>query len=292
MIKKFSMVCLGLLLGLTYGTSAHAQGINSDVYVNNRVLYVETDSTHDLVTFTIEPSNPYQLTVKIAQFDGAVPLGGAEAMQQSMDDANQSRFARRFLFRFDRVELRLLEGNDVVVVSPEVYVPFLIVGGPGNDDLTGGSGDDDIYGDFEQLDSDADLSTSGKDVLNGEAGNDDLFGGSFNDILDGGDDEDYLYGERGNDILYGRHGADHLFGGDNNDTLDGGYDGFEDSLTGGNGTDRFLAKRIRLIVETVTQRIRNRVVTRNRKRSETLEQDIIEDFDRRSGDVSSASIVN
>jgi hypothetical protein len=88
----------------------------------------------------------------------------------------------------------------------------------------------------------------GDDVIIGGHGDDTLKGGDGNDELVGGDGNDNLHGEAGSDTLRGQGGNDNLYGGADADSLDGanGNDGLfggcgnTDTLTGGDGSDRFL----------------------------------------------------
>ncbi|MBK8071103.1 MAG: putative Ig domain-containing protein [Ramlibacter sp.] len=106
----------------------------------------------------------------------------------------------------------------------------LLLGTPGNDDITGTAVDDVLAGGL------------GNDVLRGEAGN---------DTLDGGEGADTLRAGAGNDVLTGGAGADWLMGGAGDDTIDGGAG--NDDLRGGDegwglntsglGNDTFLFGR-------------------------------------------------
>ncbi len=85
-------------------------------------------------------------------------------------------------------------GNDSVSVADGIALPFLVMGGEGNDTLS---------------------SQAASSVILGGAGNDELEGGDGSDILIGGAGEDGLSGGAGNDLLVG---------GEGNDALDGGAD--------------------------------------------------------------------
>ena len=131
----------------------------------------------------------------------------------------------------------------------------VLVGGPGDDTINGDNGADWLFG------------GSGDDILNGGEHEDTVYGGVGKDTLSGGAGADWLYGEDGDDILFGGSHGDRLFGGAGNDRLysgstetgvsneggknflDGGagddilFDGnqnFQDSMTGGEGNDRFV----------------------------------------------------
>ena len=107
----------------------------------------------------------------------------------------------------------------------------LLTGMAGNDTLDGRLGNDVLRG------------GDGIDWLFGQAGNDNLAGGAGDDHLWGGENDDTMYGDDGNDHLYGENGRDTLNGGAGNDHLDGGFDAFQDQLTGGSGSDRFVQHR-------------------------------------------------
>ncbi|TWU46423.1 calcium-binding protein [Rubripirellula reticaptiva] len=282
MTKKFFFGCWGLLFGLIWQSVLSAQQIQNDVEIRNEVLYVDTDWTHDLVMFSIDPSYPNHLTIHIAQFEELARMGIAMTVEGALEYADESDIVRKRLDQFDRVEVRVLEGDDVVIVHPNVAVPFMILGGPGSDRLGGGSGDDTILGHDQGVSLNP--TDAGNDTLFGEAGNDLLFGGPLDDFIDGGADNDHIFGGQGDDQLFGRSGKDYLFGENGDDYIDGEMDGDEDVLIGGNGRDYFVAMRVVMMSEEVTKTIRNKEVTRKRKWTETLEEDIIADFDWESGD--------
>ena len=93
--------------------------------------------------------------------------------------------------------------------------------------------------------------------INGTEGNDTIYGNSQfawtpehgtiitfkDDIIHGLGGNDIIYGQGGDDIIYGGEGNDQIFGGYGNDFLTGssenGFAGGRDSLTGGQGADRF-----------------------------------------------------
>ncbi len=93
------------------------------------------------------------------------------------------------------------DGNDLILVAPQVSTATELYGGAGNDLINGGGGDDRMFG---------------------EDGCDVLLGNSGNDRLDGGDGDDFLFGGFGDDVLLGGLGDDWLFGGPGVDILDGG----------------------------------------------------------------------
>lgn len=87
-------------------------------------------------------------------------------------------------------------GGDSVIISPKIFIPTTLRGGPGRDRLRGGSGADKLVGGL------------GNDTLLGEGGQDWLFGGPGEDMLWGGPGDDRLVGGSGGDYLNGGRGAD------------------------------------------------------------------------------------
>src|SRR5262249_38720643 len=77
------------------------------------------------------------------------------------------------------------DGDDLILVAPQIDTDAELYGGAGNDRLAGGSGDDRIHG---------------------EDGRDLLFGHDGDDRLDGGDGDDVLFGGLGDDVLLGGPG--------------------------------------------------------------------------------------
>lgn len=96
------------------------------------------------------------------------------------------------------VQVNAWTGDDRVRVSPNVLIPVVLFGGPGDDFLAGGGGADRLNG------------GSGRDVLVGHAGRDTLFGGPQNDAIFGGPGNDLLFGGQGNDLLFGGMGRDRV----------------------------------------------------------------------------------
>ncbi|KAA1258981.1 Bifunctional hemolysin/adenylate cyclase precursor [Rubripirellula obstinata] len=123
-------------------------------------------------------------------------------------------------------------GDDIVTISPKIFVPVTISGGAGNDQLSagggptafnGGTGDDRLTGGL------------GEDNLDGGDGNDVIIGGAGVDQLSGGAGDDYIDGGRGADLISGGDGNDQLFGGFDADVIDG--DAGDDVIEGGRGGD-------------------------------------------------------
>ena len=169
------------------------------------ILVVEGSERADLISFSLNKSNPAKLDVRVnrvvGQFDVAAITGG--------------------------VTVRALGGNDRVVVNEKngaVPLDFMVFAGSGNDRIVVGSGDDVVDG------------GAGNDDLGGGKGNDLLIGGAGGDKLSGGDGKDVLSGGAGNDKVSGGAGDDDISGGDGNDQLDGGAG--DDDVLGGDGGDR------------------------------------------------------
>ncbi|MGR3458096.1 MAG: calcium-binding protein [Pseudooceanicola nanhaiensis] len=152
-------------------------------------------------------------------------------------------------------------GNDLISVTTTGgrNGSFTINGGAGNDTMTGGAAADTIGG------------QDGDDVIDGGLGDDFLGGGAGNDTISGSTgqigDRDTIYGGAGADSLFGGAGGDVLYGGADDDILNGGSNGGSnaagdwldggdgddflfggynswgdaDTLTGGDGADRFYA---------------------------------------------------
>ena len=111
-----------------------------------------------------------------------------------------------------------------------------VYGGNGDDTVFGGNGNNHLYG---NAGNDRIIGGQLVDFIFGGNGNDILEGNDGNDIISGGNGDDHIYGGNGNDSLLGEDGYDRIFGGSGNDILNGGYDGFNDYLEGGAGSDTF-----------------------------------------------------
>lgn len=112
-------------------------------------------------------------------------------------------------------EIRGLGGNDRLEGGPGGTGSFgdKIIGGPGNDRLDGGAGPDLLFGDAYNRKAKPPRKPAGKDTLIGGPGNDSLYGGA---------------------------GADKVSGGPGGDVSGANWDGAEDRLIGGSGTDRLI----------------------------------------------------
>ncbi len=154
------------------------------------------------------------------------------------------------------------EGNDRLTTDERFGV--LLVGGPGDDQLTGGGryrpgpGHDIVTGgpatdDWVSAEEDSepvvfDLTGAGRDgsdiitgveVANGGPGADRLYGDGRMNRLNGYGGDDVMEGGGGTDTLYGGDGADRIRGGGGNDFVNG--DAGADDLRGGAGNDNLNA---------------------------------------------------
>lgn len=186
---------------------------------------------------------------------------------------NGSIVARRALTRVSQVRITTLGGNDNVTVLGDI--PCSVDGGTGNDTLSGGDAADLIYGGDgdDSLSGGAGVDTIygnfGNDAISGGLKRDSLMGGLGNDTITAGDGPDSVYGGDGMDVLRGGKGADYIEGRGKSDTIYGGFGNdtivsgagadlvygeddddwlyatanpsFQDTLSGGAGTDRFEA---------------------------------------------------
>jgi len=180
-----------------------------------------------------DPANPGQsvlLVVGTANNDQLViePRGRTELQVK-----NTGRLLGIFpIADVDRIVAFGLNGNDVIIVNPNLKIPAELHGNEGNDHLRGGGGHDLLFGDEGD---DSLFGANGDDALRGAAGDDSLFGGKGNDNLDGEDGNDVLKGDAGLDILLGNLGNDLIFGGQGRDLLIGGIG--RDRLFGQEGDD-------------------------------------------------------
>ena len=130
------------------------------------------------------------------------------------------------------------------------------------------------------FDSDVDGGINSEDTINGTSGDDSLSGGTGsstltgldgNDTLIGGTGSNTITGGSGNDTLIGGTGSNNLDGGEDDDYLVGGnsdgfsisngsVDTFEDTLTGGPGTDTFFFSRSGSTPESSTTVVNGEVV--------------------------------
>ncbi|WP_161604257.1 Calx-beta domain-containing protein [Roseiconus nitratireducens] len=81
------------------------------------------------------------------------------------------------------------DGDDHLIVNPNVTIPVIGYGGAGDDHLWGGQGDDYLVG------------GPGNDNLDGRTGNDILLGGEGDDQIKGGAGQNLLIGGLGSDLL-------------------------------------------------------------------------------------------
>ena len=214
---------------------------DSDTMIEGRSNNVNVDGRQIDLRFSYEGQNLRDPSSKVVITDFKL-TGGGEVFQISDAALSGDDFfinVRRQ--NFDRIESKLLAGDDVVVGfgQAERLVGLIgddtlrgkggddrLLGGNGADRLAGGGGDDTALG---GIGADTLIGGRGADLLRGNSGDDDLRGGS-------GDDR--LVGNSGSDSLRGDAGDDNLRGGGKADTLEGGAG--DDILNGGGGADVFV----------------------------------------------------
>ena len=125
-------------------------------------------------------------------------------------------------------EIDLKDGDDELVLGPNIVDELDADGDEGDDDLEGGDRSDHLEGDLgrDELQggrgADEREGGPGADRLLPSAGNDRQFGGAGNDFLSGGAGVDLQNGGPGNDRLFGGGGGDRMNGGGGRDTCNGG----------------------------------------------------------------------
>ena len=130
------------------------------------------------------------------------------------------------------LEVRALNGDDIVRRLGGTTFTVLVKGGNGNDILEGNGAIDHFFGNSGR---DLIKGGGGDDFIDGGIGFDTLRGGNGNDTIVGNKGNDRIFGQNGNDILSGNEGTDIVVGGNGDDTLSG--EGQADVLIGGAGLD-------------------------------------------------------
>lgn len=167
------------------------------------------------------------LSVTAGDFDDAVSISVVRGSRFSASTITAERVETRFFhgepvtttesetFNLTDVARILVNlGNGTNSYLSSTFVPSVVFGGTGRDDIRGGTG---------------------ADIFGGGLGDDELRGGGGNDTLVGGDGNDLIYGEAGNDSIAGNAGNDDIFGATGNDSISGGNG--NDFLEGGSGHD-------------------------------------------------------
>lgn len=228
MLKKvfYSM----LLMLAVVSASKPVTACDTDVDLDDNVLYIETDDQHDLVVVQQDPDNADKILVWIFQYEQPFDLNQFGSFEEAVMAADDFRDERRDLDDVLQIDIRTFGGDDVITVS-QLPIPTVLIGGDGNDELYGGSADDLMIGDDEFAGS----SAHGDDLMFGFSGNDSMYGGPGEDVLYGGLHDDLLVGDGGNDYLSGSSGDDDMYGGTGNDTMHGGSG--EDLMYGSDGAD-------------------------------------------------------
>lgn len=111
--------------------------------------------------------------------------------------------------KVQKIQVKLLDGDDLMVANHTVYQGITAWGGNGHDTMFGGRGHDRMWG---------------------ENGMDKIFGNDGMDYLNGGADSDGLYGGNHNDILVAGTGRDRCDGGAGADHVTTNGDGARDEI--------------------------------------------------------------
>lgn len=265
MLKRVFFTMLLLLAVVSNAKVSRAH--DSDVDLDNNVLRIETDDSHDIVVVRVNPDDADELEVLILQFDAPVNLFDFNSEQALFDAADDFRDEYEDIEDVEAIEVYAFGGKDTIIMDTGNLIPCKLVGGDDDDFIIGSHADDEIYGDSDDLKStdsgndeinanagddfvrggpgDDDISgglgddvlrgDSGDDEIRGSGGEDTIYGGAGDDDLYGNSDNDEMYGEAGNDDMDGGSGDDEMWGDANNDTMFGGSG--EDDLYGGNGDD-------------------------------------------------------
>lgn len=220
-----------LLMILALGNASRsASAHDSDVDLDDNVLTIESDDSHDILVVRPNPNDPDEIEVLIMQFDDPVNLFDFASEEEAIDAADDFRDEYYDADDVDAIEIYALGGDDWVLITSNL--PCKIVGGNGGDWIYSGNGPDVIWGDDEWVTSGV---VGGEDTIAGRGGVDEIHGGPFDDEIRGGTSGDILYGDDGEDTIFGDSGDDDIYGGNHKDTLFGGSD--NDDMFGGSGDD-------------------------------------------------------
>ena len=197
--------------------------------MNNLLMKILPDPTHDIMGDSPIPAYPTQPVIYYAPTDGTV------AIEISFAVAGNARRPRRYEFEISTIPFgRPTPGVDFIYDTEGAQVYDLSQGGNdqvflfgGNDTVLGSPGNDFVR---------SPNATRGHLLLLGNTGDDTLFGGQGNDSIDGGPWHDHVAGGHGDDTLIGGLGSDTINGGPGDDVLSGGA--HSDILIGGDGNDR------------------------------------------------------
>lgn len=247
MLKKVFFTMLLLLAVVSNAKFSHAH--DSDVDLDDHVLIIETDDSHDIVVVRVDPNDADEIEVLILQFDDPVSLLDFNSEEEIIDAADDFRNEYEDIDDVNSIEVYTLGGKDTIIIGAGLQIPCKLVGGDDDDFIFGSSVADEIYGDGENVNGpesgdDEINANAGDDTVYGGPGDDDINGGLHNDTLFGnagadnirgwsGDDE--IHGGAGDDDLYGNSGNDDLYGDSGEDDMDGGAD--NDDMWGGSGDD-------------------------------------------------------
>lgn len=187
------------------GTIRNDDGQATGITLTDGILTIVGTNDKDTVAISLEDRRRLRVDASFLRGDG----GNDQDDENDDDDSDDDNEGQQFfdVSSVKRIEMSLLDGNDVVEVSSAVRIPCLIDGGGGNDKIRGGEGDD---------------------VLLGGAGNDRLYGMGGQNILVGGDGDDMAIAGSGRSILIGGNGRDMLYGSRRDDILIGGRTSHDD----------------------------------------------------------------
>lgn len=238
MLKRIFFTLLLLLAIVSSGRFSHAH--DSDVDLEDHVLRIETDDSHDIVVVRVNPEDADEFEVLILQFDDPVSLFDFNSEEALFDAADDFRDEYENIEDVDSIEVYTLGGNDVIIMDTGSLIPCKLVGGDDDDYIVGSHAADEIYGDGEnpagpESGDDEINANSGDDLVRGGPGDDDINGGLGNDTLHGDAGEDFVRGWSGDDTIYGGTEDDDLYGNSDNDEMYGGPG--EDDMYGGSGDD-------------------------------------------------------
>ena len=238
MLKKFFFTMLLLLAVVSNAKISNAN--DSDVDLEDNVLRIETDNSHDIIVVRVNPDDANELEVLIMQFDAPVNLFDFNSEQALFDAADDFRDEYEDIEDVEAIEVYAFGGKDTIIMDTGNLIPCKLVGGDDDDFIIGSHAADEIYGDSDDLQSsdsgdDVIHANAGDDFVRGGPGNDDIRGGLGDDTLRGDDGEDEIRGSIGEDIIYGGPGDDDLYGNSDDDEMYG--EAGNDDMDGGSGDD-------------------------------------------------------
>lgn len=143
-------------------------------------------------------------------------FGASIAIDRVMIETAHGHQASVSLDQIDKIEVRGLNGNDLIVFEQEngrpadLDIPVVVWAGLGDDEIRGTQGNDQIFGQV------------GDDVIHGFGGDDEIHGDEGDDVIWGGIGDDTIHGGAGDNRLFGGDGADLFFSQTQGERVDGG----------------------------------------------------------------------